>query len=300
MPLADLAMPFAESGLLLQLQTVTISLGRIFDMGPFGRDRWGRGRHHGHGGVVGGVILAAIGVLLLLQNLGIPYFEDLERYWPVILIVVGIAQASRSMGMGGRVWGGAVFFAGVIFLLNNLGIIHGDIWRFLWPGVLIMIGLAMLARSLDRDTSGFNPGATGAQAKRMADNIRDRIVSDIGGIRGSASINRLSEWAVFGGTRRRVDSQDFQGGEAFAMFGGVEIDLRKAGSTRDEIIIEANALFGGIEVRVPETWSVTVRGSGVFGGYEDETMDGRVASDAKQPHLIVNGFAVFGGVNIKN
>ncbi len=299
MPLTDVAVPFAESGLFLLTQPVTIALGRIFDMDPYVRDRWRRNRH-GHGGVVGGVILAGIGVLLLLQNLNIPFFEDLERYWPVILIVVGAAQAARSMGMGGRIWGGAVLFAGVIFLLGNLGMIH-DAWRFLWPGVLIMIGLGMLARSLDRNTGGgFAPGATGAHAKKMADDIRDRIISQVGGARGSASINHLSEWAVFGGTRRRVDSQDFQGGEAFAMFGGVEIDLRKAGSTRDEILIEANALFGGIEIRVPEAWNVTVRGSGVFGGYEDETMDTRVASDAKQPHLIVNGFAVFGGVNVKN
>ena len=84
------------------------------------------------------------------------------------------------------------------------------------------------------------------------------------------------------------------------MFGGVELDLRKAASTRDEIIVEINAIFGGVEVRVPETWSVTVRGSGIFGGYEDETMDTRATPDGKQPHLIVNGFAVFGGVSIKN
>jgi predicted membrane protein len=294
-------MAFAELELFLLPQPVTIALGRIFDMDPYVRDRWSRRRHRGHGGLVGGVILAGIGVLLLLQNLGIPFFEDLEKYWPVILIVVGIAQASRSMGMGGRVWGGAVFVAGVVFLLSNFGVIHGDIWRFLWPGILIMIGLGMLARNLDRhDHPGPIPGASGEYAKNLADSIRDRIVSEVGGVRGSASINHLSEWAVFGGTRRRVDSQDFQGGEAFAMFGGVEIDLRKAGSTREEILIEANALFGGVEIRVPEAWNVTVRGSGIFGGYEDETMDSRVAPDAKQPHLVVNGFAVFGGVTIKN
>ena len=63
--------------------------------------------------------------------------------------------------------------------------------------------------------------------------------------------------------------------------------------------MEANALFGGIEIRVPETWNVTVRGAGIFGGYEDKTMDSRAAPDAKQPHLIINGFAIFGGVTIQ-
>lgn len=268
-------------------------------MDPYVRERWRRNRHHGHGGLVGGVVLAAIGVLLLLQNLGIPYFEDLERYWPVILIVVGVAQASRSIGMGGRVWGGAVFAVGVIFLLNNFGVIHGNIWRFLWPGILIMVGVGMLAKAIDRQPYG-DYGATAAQAKKFGEDLRDRIVSDIHARIPRGSINHLSEWAVFGGARRRVDSQDFQGGEAFAMFGGVEIDLRKAATTRDEILVEANAIFGGIEIRVPETWSVLVRGAGIFGGYEDETMDTRMTPEGKQPILVVNGFAVFGGVTIKN
>ena len=96
-----------------------------------------------------------------------PYFEDLERYWPVILIVVGVAQAARSMGMGGRVWGGAVFVVGVIFLLNNFGVIHGNVWRFLWPGILIMVGLGMLARAIDRQAYGGIDGATAARRQEV-------------------------------------------------------------------------------------------------------------------------------------
>jgi predicted membrane protein len=268
-------------------------------MDPYVRERWRRNR--GHGGLVGGVILAGIGVLLLLQNLGIPYFDDLERYWPIILIVVGVAHAARSMGMGGRVWGGVVTMAGIIFLLNNFGVIHGDVWRFVWPAMLIMIGLAMLARSIDRHNSkAYASGDGAAGAKKMAEEIKERIISDWGKSQTSSSPNHMSEWAIFSGVRRRIDSQDFQGGEAFAMFGGVEIDMRKAVSTREEILIEANAIFGGIDLKVPENWNVTVRGSGIFGGYEDKTMDTRLAPDAKQPHLIVNGFAIFGGVNIQN
>lgn len=260
-----------------------------------------RRRLRGHGGLVGGVILAGIGVLLLLQNLNIPGFDDLERYWPVILIVVGIAQASRSMGIGGRVWGGAIVLVGVVFLLQNFGIIQHDVWRFLWPAVLIVIGLGMLARAIDRHTYA-GTGAAGAadDAKKMGENIQNRIISDWDGKQSASSLDRMNEWAIFSGVRRRIDSQDFQGGEAFAMFGGVELDLRKAASKRDEILVEVNAVFGGVEMRVPENWNVTVRGAGIFGGYEDKTMDARVAPDAKQPHLVVNGFAVFGGVTIQN
>jgi hypothetical protein len=174
---------FAESALFLLHQAVTIALGRIFDMHrDFRAGRWMRDGRHPRGGLVGGVILAGIGVLLLLQNLGISYFEDLERYWPVILIVVGLAQAFRSMGIGGKIWGGAIFTAGIVFLANNFGVIHGDVWRFLWPGVLILAGVAMLARAIDRQSgAGFDPAASAAHAKKFGENLRDRIVSDVNG-----------------------------------------------------------------------------------------------------------------------
>jgi predicted membrane protein len=283
-------------------------------MDRYDRERWreerrerrrGRDRFHGHGGLLGGVILAGIGVVLLLQNLGIPFFDDLERYWPLILIVVGFAAAARAIGVGGRIWGGVVFSVGIIFLLKNFEVIHGDVWRFVWPGVLIVIGLGMLARSIDRHNSGAsNPGAQEDYAKNLAEDIKNRVKSRIdssmGGRGTSSSLNQLNEWAIFSGVRRRIDSQDFQGGEAFAMFGGIELDLRKAASTREEIVVEVNAIFGGVEVRVPENWNVSVRGAGIFGGYEDKTMDMRGAPDSKQPHLVVHGFAVFGGVTIQN
>jgi predicted membrane protein len=274
-------------------------------MDRFERARWRserRGLHgRGHGGVVGGIVLAGIGVLLLLQNLSIPGFDEIERFWPVILIVVGVAQAARSIGMGGKVWGGAICLAGMVFLLQNFGIIQHDVWRFLWPGILILVGLGMLARAIDRQNyGGAGAAAVTADAKKMGEDIRNRIVSDWGRSQTANSLDHLNEWAVFSGVRRRVETQDFQGGEVFAMFGGVEIDMRKAAIKRDEVVVEINALFGGVEVRAPENCTVIVRGMGIFGGYEDKTMDSRVSPDVKQPRLIVNGFAVFGGVTIQN
>jgi predicted membrane protein len=250
--------------------------------------------------LIGGTILAGIGVLLLLQNLGIPFFDDLERFWPVILIVIGVAHAARSFGLGGKVWGGVVTLAGILFLLSNFNVIQKSLWQFLWPAVLIMVGLGMLARSFDRYNTRHTPEAREA-GRRMAEQIRNRIMSDFGAAGTRISRDHMSEWAVFSGVKRRIDSQNFQGGEAFAMFGGVEIDLRKAASTNEEILIEANAIFGGVEVRLPDSWDVLVRGSGIFGGYEDKTIDSRVTQqDGKRPRVIVNGYAVFGGVQIEN
>jgi predicted membrane protein len=240
-------------------------------------------RDSGSRGLVAGAIIAGIGVLFLLQNLGILYFEDVWQFWPVILIVFGVGRAVSSYGIGGRIWGGAMVLAGAIFLLQNLGILRHDVWRFLWPLVLICVGLALLVRALERRNRTDSGTGTGPLASSSA---------------ASMSETKLYEVAVFSGVRRRVDSQDLEGGELVAVFGGIEIDMTKAGTKKQEIVIEANAVFGGIDLRVPENWNVMVRGTGIFGGYDDQTL--RSGDISGQPRLILTGGAVFGGVSVKN
>jgi hypothetical protein len=260
------------------------------------------------GGLLAGAILAGIGVLLLLQNLGIIVVDDLWDYWPVILIVVGVSRAASAWDFGGRLWGAIVAFVGAVFLVRNLGLIHGSVWNFFWPVILIAIGLGLLARALDRNGSwdlwgnrpGENrPGSPGDPAGSGLSSSGPAGSAGTGPPLSGDLRNTFREDHVFGGGKRRVDSPDFEGGEANVIFGGMEIDLRRADTKRDEVYIEANAIFGGIEILVPETWDVTVRGTGIFGGYGDETH--RMSStDGKRPHLIVTGGAIFGGVNVKN
>src|SRR5262249_8276184 len=111
--------------------------------------------------------------------------------------------------------------------------------------------------------------------------------------------NRPSAWAVFGGARKVVESQELEAAEAMAVFGGVQLDLRHAATKRDEVVIEANAFFGGVDMTVPENWDVLMRGSAVFGGYEDRTTPPASSTDVKRPRLVVTGLAVFGGVTVK-
>ncbi len=105
---------------------------------------------------------------------------------------------------------------------------------------------------------------------------------------------------VFSGTRQKLDTQDFLGGKVTAVFGGAEIDLRGAAMKREEVSIKAEAVFGGIELWVPAHWQTIVRGSGVFGGFEDKTFPAVPGTSANPPRLVVTGSAVFGGVVVKN
>jgi len=116
------------------------------------------------GGMIIGLGVIAVGVLFLLRNVGILYFDDIWQYWPVILIVVGISKLanthSASQVTSGLIIGGL----GTIFLLRNLGYIYGNIWQYIWPGILIAVGLSILVKHLegrgheDAREQGPNPG----------------------------------------------------------------------------------------------------------------------------------------------
>jgi hypothetical protein len=260
------------------------------------RRAW-RSQHPGHGHAVAGAILLIIGLAFLLTNLGVFPVEEVRRYWPVILIAWG---AGLALGFGGRfgqgfpgsprlLWGAMWMVTGGLLLAQNFGYLHGDVWQVIWPVMLIFLGISFLFR---RHWHGIPPGIPGVSGGPMGTGPSSAP--------GSGA-NSLDETTVFGGINRRIDSQDFEGGHLSSVFGGIEIDLRKANTKKDEIIITADAVFGGIELMVPEQWRVTVQGAGVFGGYEDQTHPSPSGTaDEKRPHLIVTGSAVFGGVSVKN
>jgi len=39
-----------------------------------------------------------------------------------------------------------LIIVGVVFLLNNLGLISGDIWGIIWPLILIVLGVYILLK----------------------------------------------------------------------------------------------------------------------------------------------------------
>jgi TM2 domain-containing membrane protein YozV len=50
---------------------------------------------------IGAALLIGMGVLFLLDNLGVPVFRHLGKFWPVLLILIGLALLQRRMGRHG-------------------------------------------------------------------------------------------------------------------------------------------------------------------------------------------------------
>ncbi len=246
-------------------------------------------------GVVFAVLMIAVGVLLFLDNIGLFHFHDIWRFWPVVLIAVGVAKLTDSRGPGARVWALMVMVVGAAFLLDNLGIWHAS-WNTIWPLGLVGFGLLLLVNALERPDSRSGGAFARGCARFRAGVLPNNPLAD------TSPENTLHEWVTFGGVKRKLDTQNFQGGEAVAVFGGIEIDLRRANiaPTAGDVVIDANSTFGGIEIRVPDNWRVITRGVGIFGGYEDKTIPPRGQEGATAPKLIVKGYALFGGVSIEN
>jgi hypothetical protein len=218
------------------------------------------------------LIVIGIGVLFLLNNLNILYFSEWVRYWPVILIAIGLVKLVDANTPSGHVAGAILVGVGAVFLVQTLGYLNVRL-HDLWPLILIGAGLVML----------FN---------------RDSWHGVCRGPRTYAH-GRMREASVFGGGKRQVNTQDFTGGHIDAVFSGYQIDLRGAIMTSDSATLKISAVFSGVEIRVPETWSVVMEGHGVFGGFADNTTQ----PDPRTPglkRLIVRGDAVFGGVDVKN
>lgn len=101
---------------------------------------------------------------------------------------------------------------------------------------------------------------------------------------------------IFGGSDRKgvwAAPRDFT---ALCVFGGANLDLRKAVIPPEGMTIRCFAAFGGVDLVVPPDIRLEVRGAGIFGGFEHkDTPDAPL--DA--PLIVIEGFAVFGGVGIK-
>ena len=67
--------------------------------------------------------------------------------------------------------------------------------------------------------------------------------------------NKDEYYATFSGQKLNFIGDEFKGASANAIFGGVDVDLRNANITQDEII-NATAVFGGIDIIVPNNVNV--------------------------------------------
>lgn len=225
------------------------------------RERRGRTGLH-----VPGLVLMAVGVVLLLDNLDWVESGQILRFWPLLLVGVGVKHLFGSRDRGAAVVGAVLAGVGGVLLLSSLNVLDIEVRR-LWPLLLIAFGFLMWTRSR-------------------------------GAVRTPAGGAAAENWHAFlGGIQRRVDTTDFRGGSATAFMGGVVLDLTKADMAGDEAGVHVLAMWGGVEIRIPDTWAVEVNVVPIMGGVVDKTFGGP-AEPTKR--LVVDGTVLMAGIEIRN
>jgi len=223
--------------------------------------------------IVFGVVLILVGVLLMLSHVGWFSFGELVQFfWPLALIVIGLWQwATRRFRAS--FWPLLLIVLGVFFLLLNLGLLDGRTFGVVIGAVMIGFGIWLVIRK-----------------------ARPRTVQAV------SSADGVDHWIMFGGVEEELTTQQFNGGNVTAIFGGADLDLRHAGLAEGESVLNCTTIFGGIDIRVPESWDVIVDGTAILGGVDDKTARSEQPDSAEVStrRLRIDGTAIFGGIEVKH
>ena len=164
---------------------------------------------------------------------------------------------------------GVIFIVvGILLLLNQWMDIN--LWVYLWPAILIIIGLSFIFPRRERENESI-----------------------------ANSDQYIKAFTLFSGAQVKNQSSNFKGGTVTAIFGGADVDLRHATISDEGASMEVIAVFGGATIFVPEDVNVVVSGIPIFGGWDDRTVS-RKMDQLDLPVLKIHCQPIFGGVEIKN
>ncbi len=219
-----------------------------------------------------GSILIGLGGLFFLKSLDI-FDIDFTRVifsWPFFFMIIGLYL---SLNTSRKMLGGIIAGLGVIFILPRIFPSVDYDGSVVLAIFLIAIGSYIISN----------------QKKRPAElNELGQITKDV-----------IDDVAIFGGGTRIVTSENFQGGNITAVFGGSEIILKGCKLSEGTSSIDILAVFGGTTIVVPSDWNVVMNVTSIFGGFSNKGIKNPNAQVDLSKTLIIKGLVVFGGGELK-
>jgi hypothetical protein len=223
-------------------------------------------RSRAFGVAIVGVLIILAGAVLLGGNLGLIDSRYVFRnFGPLVIFILGAATLMRRRH-DQVLLGLILMFVGAWGFATQQQWIKIHFWAVIGPLMLVLAGGSVVWRAFNR------PVPQGA---------------------GDAYIRTF---AVFSGAELRP-TVPFQGADLTAVMGGVKLDLSNAPMAGDTAVVDVFTLMGGAEIFVPRDWDVTVKVISLMGGCSDKR---RPSTLPATKHLIIQGMAVMGGVEIKD
>ena len=107
-------------------------------------------------GIIPGLIVLAVGVLLLLHNFAVVQFGEVRIYWPLLVIAGGVYWVldpkSRAVGI-------VAVLVGIAFQASSLGFIRIEELLDFWPLILLALGIHLLLSEKARKQGEWMTGA---------------------------------------------------------------------------------------------------------------------------------------------
>lgn len=200
--------------------------------------------------IIWGIILLVLGVLVLLQVLGVVNFG--LAFWPVVLLLIGLTIIWESVSnrfiswflLGLGLWVGGI---GLFNILANAGVTQiagGDIARYGWPIILVTVGLSILF--------GDRSWHTGSKHRHF----RGHWIGQEGSWESCARMRHIGD--LYHGRNPWVLEKNH---EFYHGIGDVVIDLTTADIRPGNYLIYIKAGIGELTIRIPDGINVEIDAS---------------------------------------
>ena len=249
-----------------------------------------------------GLIFVLIGLVLIIDNIRfIPHFIPWWIWsWQFLLIAIG----GFTLLTSDKVAPGVILIGiGSVFLLSDIlpdlwpGFFHlfTDDTNLFWYLVLIVVGVSLILknRGAHQPKSSRNhsrrPGSKGSGDPEPSTTFTDSSTDDF-----------VDEVAIFGGGKKVITSDNFRGGRVTVIFGGSDLILTQSQLAPGVNEIEVFGMFGGWTMVVPSHWQVKSEVVAVFGAITDKRIITLETVKDNTRQLVIKGFVMFGGGEIKS
>ncbi len=227
--------------------------------------------------MIAGVLLIIIGVFAFAGNLlGLPFhFTHYIFSIPSLLMIIGLFILLKHNNSFSGVM--LIGVGGLWFLSRYTNMPIKYYIAEYWPILLILLGIYLIFRKQDYQKHH-------CCTKNEDENLDADFIDDV---------------SILSGGTKTINSQNFKGGKATAIFGGSTLDLYNANLAEGTNTLEVVAIFGGIEIIVPRDWKVIVNVTSIFGGVDDKRVINANQVYEANKTLIIKGLALFGGCELK-
>lgn len=225
-----------------------------------------------------GLFFIAIGIGVAGNVLNIWDFELFFPGWWTFLIIIPcfISMIQNNFSVGATIG----FIIGVLLLLSYYVELHFKIWNLIVPAVLIFIGIRIMFQGAFRKNHKFFEQNINISGSTTGPNFSNTAKHEYN--------------AIFSSNRIHV-TDNFNGTNVNAIFGGLVLDLRDASIITD-VEVNATAVFGGIDIYLPRGVNVKTNNVPIFGGVSNKTSQ---TAEPGAPTIYLNSTCMFGGIDIK-